>query len=76
MVTDEYGNEQLDSAYVWKKKAEFSEGWHKLGKRCWPHRMSLSVSYGGEAVIENGEHMRSLVWDMISWDCQGKSFCF
>ena len=36
----------------------------------------LGVSYGGEAVIENGEQIRSLVWDMISWDCQVKSFCF
>ena len=36
----------------------------------------LGVSYGGEAVIENGEQIRSLVWDMISWDCQEKSFCF
>ena len=36
----------------------------------------LGVSYGGEAVIENGEQIKSLVWDMISWDCQVRSFCF
>ena len=31
----------------------------------------LGVSYGGEAVIENGEQIRSLVWDMLRcrWLC-------